>query len=452
MKNKKRISEIFFMALIVVALLIIFPNTVNAKVTHTQTTLGSNGSMEINFKGLTINKSLEYEYSFTKRAAEKSEKWNLVTEYTDTTAKITLSTATKEVKEVIDLVDTGYITIREKESQKVVLEPYAIDLKVPYLQMTSYTVINNGKEFGNPDEIKVPLRCAGNSKAFYQYEKITDQKVIDKFKEIKAKKGDYTQLQSMLKTTAPAANWKNWQYWNGHFESQPGFGYTEKTINVPDEGLYYMWVYFAGDNVKNMYGYILVDNLAPEIPLDSISLVKTAEVEINKTLTLTPKFNPTTTTNKIVKWTSSDETVATVDNAGKITPKKIGSTIITVTSQDGSKKATCTVTVKAASTGNEGQNNNNSNNNNNQGVGGNSNQGASGNNNQGTTSNNQSNKENTSSNNKNDTNKQEKDTTTAPVKKLPQAGANYTVLTVFAAVLVIGIILCIRYKKMKDIN
>ena len=135
-------------------------------------------------------------------------------------------------------------------------------------------------------------------------------------------------------------------YWNGNdMNGLGGYGYPQKNISLPDSGLYYMWVYFSGNNIKNIYGYSLVDNLQPTINLESISLPKTEKVAIGKTITLKPTFNPVGATNKIVTWTSSDETVATVDNAGKITPKKLGSTIITVTSQDGSKKATCTITV-----------------------------------------------------------------------------------------------------------
>ena len=137
-----------------------------------------------------------------------------------------------------------------------------------------------------------------------------------------------------------------------------GYGYPQKTIEAPDSGLYYMWIYLAGNNIRNLYGYILVDNLEPEIALDTISLPKTKEVELGKTITLTPTFSPENTTNKIVTWSSSDESVATVDNTGKVTPKKVGATIITVTSQDGKKKATCTVTVVETLNNNKENNNN----------------------------------------------------------------------------------------------
>lgn len=56
--------------------------------------------------------------------------------------------------------------------------------------------------------------------------------------------------------------------------------------------------------------------------------------------TLTAEVTPSTAT---VTWTSSDETVATVDASGKVTPKKVGTTTITATAGD--KTATSTVYV-----------------------------------------------------------------------------------------------------------
>ncbi|MDD3363018.1 MAG: Ig-like domain-containing protein [Hespellia sp.] len=81
-------------------------------------------------------------------------------------------------------------------------------------------------------------------------------------------------------------------------------------------------------------------------PLQSISLNKTeTTLKKGQEETLTVSYNPDDTTDsKTVSWNSSDPSVATVDNAGKITAIKDGSTTITATVGD--KTATCTVTVQ----------------------------------------------------------------------------------------------------------
>ena len=180
-----------------------------------------------------------------------------------------------------------------------------------------------------------------------------------------------------------------------------------------------MWVYFSQNNLKDIYGYILVDNLQPDIALEGMSLPKTATVEMGKTLTLTPTYNPTNATNKIITWSSSDETVATVDNTGKVTPKKIGSTIITATSQDGNKKATCTVTVaKEGSTNNQNSNTGNNNTNNT--------------------------KPNSSTSGKNDD-------TTKSTGKLPQAGISFRLTFIIVLLTSISTIIYIKYRRLRGI-
>lgn len=80
-------------------------------------------------------------------------------------------------------------------------------------------------------------------------------------------------------------------------------------------------------------------------PVESVSLNKTVvQIEEGDELTLTATIAPVNATNKNIIWTSSDESVAKV-NDGKVTALKIGSATITVKTEEGNKTATCAVTV-----------------------------------------------------------------------------------------------------------
>ena len=83
------------------------------------------------------------------------------------------------------------------------------------------------------------------------------------------------------------------------------------------------------------------------VDLAGITLSKTSTTlkpEITETLTVT--FFPEDATNKEVVWSSSDPTVATIDNTGLITAVSVGNATISVTStQNSTFKATCDVTV-----------------------------------------------------------------------------------------------------------
>lgn len=58
-------------------------------------------------------------------------------------------------------------------------------------------------------------------------------------------------------------------------------------------------------------------------------------------------FKPSDATNKKVTWESSDPTVATIDENGRMTYVGYGQTIITVTTEDGGYTASCEVTVQS---------------------------------------------------------------------------------------------------------
>lgn len=64
---------------------------------------------------------------------------------------------------------------------------------------------------------------------------------------------------------------------------------------------------------------------------------KTVTMGLNQTRQLRVKITPSDTTNKNVQWTSSNNSVATVDSNGVVTSKNSGSTIITATTHNGLK-------------------------------------------------------------------------------------------------------------------
>ena len=74
----------------------------------------------------------------------------------------------------------------------------------------------------------------------------------------------------------------------------------------------------------------------------------TTTIKVGGTETLTATVEPANATNKAVTWSSDNISVATVDANGLVTAVAEGSATITVTTEDGSKTASCTVTVTTA--------------------------------------------------------------------------------------------------------
>ena len=80
-----------------------------------------------------------------------------------------------------------------------------------------------------------------------------------------------------------------------------------------------------------------------DVSLDRTELTLTE----GETETLTATVKPDNADNKKVTWSSDKTEIATVDGAGKVTAVKPGEAVVTVTTEDGGKTATCKVTVKA---------------------------------------------------------------------------------------------------------
>ena len=84
------------------------------------------------------------------------------------------------------------------------------------------------------------------------------------------------------------------------------------------------------------------------IPVTGVSLDESSiTLDVGGSKTLTATVTPDNATNKKVRWTSDNETVATVSEDGVVTAVAGGTAVITATTHDGLFTATCTVTVNA---------------------------------------------------------------------------------------------------------
>ena len=97
--------------------------------------------------------------------------------------------------------------------------------------------------------------------------------------------------------------------------------------------------------VPSVSAQLTLTDAAPENPLTGISLSATSmRVAPEQSKQLTVNFTPADADgDKTVTWTSSDESVATVDAEGNVTGVKVGTATITATCGDFT--ATCEVTV-----------------------------------------------------------------------------------------------------------
>lgn len=94
--------------------------------------------------------------------------------------------------------------------------------------------------------------------------------------------------------------------------------------------------------------FVTVNATPSYVPVLSVSLNKQSlALDKGDSGSLTGTVSPSHATAHSMTWRSSDTTVATVDNTGKVTAVGGGTAIITATTQDGGKTDSCIVTVTA---------------------------------------------------------------------------------------------------------
>ena len=118
------------------------------------------------------------------------------------------------------------------------------------------------------------------------------------------------------------------------------------TIATVSNGMIY------GKSPGTTYITVTSNTISKKIKVDVNSVIinsitlnqKSAKLGIGAEVKLYVNFNPSTSTNKKITWTSSNSNVASVNSSGLVTTKGVGTAIITATTFN-SKTASCTITV-----------------------------------------------------------------------------------------------------------
>jgi pullulanase family protein len=341
-----KVIKILIMALLIYALMFCISNSVNA-VSIERDFINNAGSINVKFSGLTLDpNNKRYEWGFTQLKNDEVKKWYDLTQFDNNKANIIIDVLIPEMRNIVLKSDIGFVTIREKGGNNIT-EPIEVDLKIPLLRFTNRSVLNNGEKLNVDDkEVKVKLFDASANIEF-QYEKVTDEIVINKYKEIKNNNSSIYDIEKIIKKELPVDNWKKWEIGGGWMFDidPPAGGYPERKINVNGEGLYYLWIKAYKKNSKVGYGLILVDNLGANVPLEGISLSSSYDIKVGEEKRLNIEYTPTQASNREVTWKSEDESIATVDKEGRVKGIKTGSVKIVATSKEGNKTATTIVNV-----------------------------------------------------------------------------------------------------------
>ncbi len=131
-----------------------------------------------------------------------------------------------------------------------------------------------------------------------------------------------------------------------YYSTEPIVSFDENTITGISEGKTTIEITYSLDSGITATMTVIVKK-APDVSVNGVTLNKTKENMLRgDTIDLVATISPDNATNKNLSWTSSNPSVATVSNTGKVTAIQEGNATITVKTLDGNFTATADIIVK----------------------------------------------------------------------------------------------------------
>lgn len=140
----------------------------------------------------------------------------------------------------------------------------------------------------------------------------------------------------------------------GMFKTNPDGGYggvlTDCMFHADEVGLYSVMAYVETselgglDGINQVPATVAIEVLPVKITEMTMSN-ESLEMTTGSQATLKVSIAPTNASYKAVRWSSSDEAVATVDQNGIVTAKAAGEVVVTATQTENNISCTCSITV-----------------------------------------------------------------------------------------------------------
>ena len=225
--------------------------------------------------------------------------------------------------------------------EAIVSPSTAINKSVTYYSNngTVATVDSNGKITGLSQGEATIVASTVNNKTATVVVTVTEEEIYPSsislnYDDIILIEGETIKLKT---TISPSNTTKNKLYWTSSDNSVVTVNNGELTALKAGDALI---------TVKTENGKMAICDVEVHKKVVTLTLEPTTlSLEINKSSKLTATINPST---EKINWTSSNESVATVDSSGMVTAKKEGTAIIKASSGDISKE--CIITVNNQST------------------------------------------------------------------------------------------------------
>lgn len=302
-------------------------------------------------------------YTVPSNASMKGLKWNSSNEEVAEVDSNGLVTAVSNGYATISVTTkeglNAQTTIQVKENTELVLNKYNIELEVGSSDVITSsikakfissntsiaTVDNNGKVTGIK-EGKTTIKVISDNGKTNTCEVVVRGKVIS-IEKIQFNKNNITlsigEKQKLSYTISPSNATNRNVSWSTSDSSVLSVS-KDGTIHALKEGTSTITIR-TSNGMQDTCFVEVKPVIATKIEIDRSNV----DLEVGSSITLNVKFTPSNTTNKKIIWSSSNTSIAEINEKGQVTAKKVGSVTITAKSTNG-KEAKVIVNVKKGST------------------------------------------------------------------------------------------------------